>query len=344
MRIDATQRIGRACEEAGLDVFAIGEHHTSGYFSSSPPVLLGAVAAQTSTIALSTAVTMVTTSDPVRLAEDYSTVQHVAAGRVDIVLGRCGTVPPYGRSTNDTRAAQNLTYENYHLLQLLWREKEVDWDGQFRAPLMSFTANPRPLDDVPPFVWHGAARTIAAAEHAASYADGLFAATMLGRPHEVATVIDHYRSAYERNGHGRADQAIVGVGQLVFVAETSQDARRLFRPYFHASPVFDPDMSLEQAEADAHVIVGSPQEVTEKILANRDLYGDYQRQMFWIDHGGMSLDVVLGQLDLLGSQVVPTLRTEFAARRAPGVPTDPPSHADLVERRARMTAAGVTSR
>ncbi len=125
-RIDAIVKIAQRADEVGLDVFAIGEHHNPPFFSSSPTTLLAHIAALTNRIVLSTAVTLVTTNDPVKIAEDYAMLQHVAGGRVDLMLGRGNTVPVYPWFGKDIRKGLELALENYNLLHRLWREDVVD--------------------------------------------------------------------------------------------------------------------------------------------------------------------------------------------------------------------------
>src|SRR4028119_386166 len=174
-RIRAVVAIARKAEEVGLDVFALGEHHNPPFFSSSPTTTLAYIAAQTTKLLLSTSTTLITTNDPVKIAEDYAMLQHLADGRVDLMMGRGNTGPVYPWFGQDIRNGIALAIENYHLLHRLWREDVVDWEGQFRTPLQGFTATPRPLDGVPPFVWHGSIRSPEIAEQAAFYGDGLLA-------------------------------------------------------------------------------------------------------------------------------------------------------------------------
>src|ERR687889_2937906 len=171
-RIAASVALAKKADEVGLDVFAIGEHHNPPFFSSSPTTLLAHIAAQTERIVLSTAVTLITTNDPVKIAEDYAMLQHLAKGRMDLMLGRGNTVPVYPWFGQDIHRGLELAIENYHLLHRLWREDVVDWEGSYRTPLQGFTATPRPLDGVPPFVWHGSIRTSEIAEQAALYGHG----------------------------------------------------------------------------------------------------------------------------------------------------------------------------
>jgi putative FMN-dependent luciferase-like monooxygenase len=179
-RIDAIVQIAQKTEEAGLDVFAIGEHHNPPFFSSAPTTLLAYIAATTRKLIVTTSTTLITTNDPVRIAEEYAMLQHLSKGRMDLMLGRGNTAPVYPWFGQDIRQSLPLALENYNLLHRLWREDVVDAHGKFRAPLQGFTSVPRPLDDVPPFVWHGSIRTPEIAEQAAYYGDGFFPTTSSG--------------------------------------------------------------------------------------------------------------------------------------------------------------------
>jgi putative FMN-dependent luciferase-like monooxygenase len=329
-RIDAITKIAVKAEEVGLDVFAMGEHHNPPFFSSSPTTLLGHIAALTKTLHLTTSTTLITTNDPVRLAEEYATLQHLSKGRVDLMLGRGNTAPVYPWFGQDIRQGLALALENYNLLHRLWREDVVDWEGQFRTPLQGFTSTPRPLDDVPPFVWHGSIRTPEIAEQAAFYGNGYFANHIFWPKEHYKRLVDFYRKRFEHYGHGTASQAIVGLGGHAFIAKKSQDAVNQFRPYFNEAPVYGHGPSLEEFEQMTPMSVGSVQEVIDKTLTFQEYFGDYQRQLFLADHSGLPLGMVLDQLELLGGEVVPVLRKELAARKDPSTP-DAPTHASLVK-------------
>ncbi len=328
-RITDTVAIAKKAEEVGLDVFATGEHHNPPFVPSSPTTTLAYIAAQTSKLILSTSTTLITTNDPVKIAEDYATLQHLSGGRVDLMLGRGNMGPVYPWFGQDIRNGIALAVENYALLHRLWREDIVDWEGTFRTPLQSFTATPRPLDGVPPFVWHGSIRSPEIAEQAAYYGDGFFANHIFWPTTHTERMVSLYRRRYEHFGHGSADQAIVGLGGQVFMRANSQDALNEFRPYFDHAPVYGNGPSLEEFTTDTPLTVGSPQQVIERTLGFRDYAGDYQRQLFLVDHAGLPLKIVLEQLDLLGEQVVPVLRQEFAALKPAHVP-DAPTHASLL--------------
>ncbi|MER5671549.1 LLM class flavin-dependent oxidoreductase [Pseudonocardia alni] len=338
-RIQDVLTIAKHAEQVGLDVFAIGEHHNPPFFSSSPTTTLGYLAGVTETLQLSTSTTLITTNDPVKIAEDFAMLQHVAGGRVDLMLGRGNTGPVYPWFGQDIRQGLNLAVENYALLRKLWDTEVVDWEGHFRTPLQGFTSTPRPLDGVAPFVWHGSIRSPEIAEQAAYYGDGFFHNHIFWPASHTKRMVEFYRKRWEHHGHGPAERAIVGLGGQVFMRRNSQDAVREFRPYFDNAPVYGHGPSLEDFTRETPLTVGSPQQVIERTLGFRDYVGDYQRQLFLIDHAGLPLKTVLEQLDLLGEEVVPVLRREFAALRAPGVP-DAPTHASLV---AARDAAGTGS-
>ncbi|MCT1615545.1 LLM class flavin-dependent oxidoreductase [Kocuria indica] len=333
-RIKATVAIARKAEEVGMDVFATGQHHNPPFVApANPPILMAHLAAQTEKIQLGTATTLITTTDPVRIAEDYSYVQHLADGRVDLTLGRGNTGPVYPWFGKDIRQGIPLAVENYQLLYRLWREQSVNYSGRFRTPLQGFTATPRPLDDVPPFVWHGSIRSPEIPEQAAFYGDGFFHNNIFWNKEHTERMVDFYRQRYEYYGHGSYDQAIVGLGGQVFMAKNSQDAIRTFRPYFDNAPVYGHGPSLEDFTEQTPLTVGSPQQVIERTLAFRQYAGDYQRQLFLVDHAGLPLKTVLEQMDILGEEVVPVLRKEFDGARPAHVP-DAPTHESLVARHA----------
>jgi hypothetical protein len=143
-------------------------------------------------------------------------------------------------------------------------------------------------------------------------------------------LISFYRKRFAHYGHGTEQQAIVGLGGQAYLAKNSQDAKKEFRPYFNAAPVYGNGPSLEDFSEMTPLSVGSPQEVIDKTLTFRESFGDYQRQLFLMDHAGLPLGKVLDQLELLGGEVVPVLRKEIAARQDPQTPAAP-THESLVK-------------
>ncbi|NRD09455.1 LLM class flavin-dependent oxidoreductase [Rathayibacter agropyri] len=335
-KIAASVTLAKKAEEIGLDVFALGEHHNPPFWSSSPTTTLAFIAAQTERLLLSTATTLITTNDPVKIAEDFAMLQHLADGRVDLVFGRGNTGPVYPWFGKDIRRGIELTIENYDLLHRLWTEEYVDWEGQFRTPLQGFQSTPRPLDGVAPFVWHGSIRSPQIAEQAAYYGDGFFANHIFWPASHTQKMVQLYRQRFEHYGHGTADQAILGLGGQIFMARNSQDALAQFRPYFDNAPVYGHGPSLEDFTEQTPLTVGSPQQIIDRTLGFREYVGDYQRQLFLMDHAGLPLKTVLEQMDMLG-EILPALRSGFAEGRPAHVP-DAPTHASLVATRDAQPA------
>ena len=331
-RIKGWVAMAKKAEEVGLDVFAAGEHHNPPFFSSSPTTTLGYLAAQTERLILSTATTLITTNDPVKIAEDFAMLQHLSDGRVDLTLGRGNTGPVYPWFGKDIRDGIELAIENYALLHKLWHEPVVNWQGKHRTPLTGFTSTPAPLDGVAPFVWHGSIRSPQIAEQAAYYGDGFFHNNIFWNKEHTERMVQLYRSRYAHYGHGEPEQAIVGLGGQIFMKPTEREAKERFRPFFDVAPVYGHGPSLEDFTEMTPLTVGTPEQVIERTLAFRDYAGDYQRQLFLVDHAGLPLDEVLEQIEILGTEVVPVLRREFDSVRQDGVP-DAPTHA------ARVAAA-----
>lgn len=328
-RIQSMVAVALKAEEVGLDVFATGEHHNPPFVPSSPTTMLGFIAARTERIILSTATTLITTNDPVKIAEDFAMLQHLSGGRVDLMMGRGNQTPVYPWFGQDPANGIALSVENYGLLRRLWREEVVDWEGQFRVPLRGFRLTPQPLDGVPPFVWHGSIRSPQIADLAAFHGDGYFHNNIFWPMEHVSRMVELYRERWEQHGHGPGIGAIVGLGGQVFVRPNSQDAVREFRPYFDNAPVYGHGPSLEDFSAQTPLTVGSPQQVIDRYASMRDAVGDYQRQLFLVDHAGLPLETVLEQIEILGTEIVPVLRREMASHRAEGV-ADAPTHAGLV--------------
>ena len=179
-------------------------------------------------------------------------------------------------------------------------------------------------------MWHGSIRSVPIADQAAYYGDGFFHNNIFWNKEHAAKMVGIYRKRYEAYGHGRADQATVGLGGQVFIGESEAAAKKAFRPYFDNAPVYGHGPSLEEFTSLTPLTVGTVEQVIERTLSFADLVSDYQRQLFLIDHAGLPIEVVLDQIEILGTQVVPELRRRFEERRPDHVPSDPPTHASLV--------------
>lgn len=323
-RVRAMVEMAKRAEEVGLDVFATGEHHNPPFVCSSPTTLLGYVAAQTERLILSTSTTLITTNDPVKIAEDFSVLQHLSGGRVDVMLGRGNTGPVYPWFGQDIRDAVPLTVEHYGLLRRLWREEVVDWSGQFRTPLQGFSLAPRPLDGVPPFVWHGSIRTAEIAELAAYYGDGFFANHISGRPGTPRRWCGCTASDSSTMGTVAPTRRSWGWVVMCSCVPTARTPWPSFGPTSTTPRSTGTARRWRSPPPRPRWTVGSPAQVVERTLGFREYVGDYQRQLFLVDHAGLPLKTVLEQIELLGAEVVPALRREFEVGRpshVPGAPT-----------------------
>lgn len=330
-RLQAMVGYAKHAEEVGLDFFGVGEHHSPPWANSSPAALLAYLAGATERIGLTSAATLLTTNDPVRLAEEYATVQILSRGRLNLLLGRGNVASAYSQFGHNLRDSLDLSFENYGLLRRLWDEDVVTWSGNYRTPLEQFTSVPRPLDGVPPFVWHAIIRTPEIIEQAAFYGDGLVPINILWPLAHTRRLVTTYRERYEHFGHGRGEQAYVGLGGQVFVRSKSQDAIEEFRPYYDRAPVYGHGLPLEEMMQETPLVVGSPQQVIDRYGAQIEEIGYYQRQFFLLDHAGLPERVVHEQIDLLGAEILPELR-RIAAAKYPGreVPRGAPTHAEAV--------------
>ncbi|MFJ5226206.1 CE1758 family FMN-dependent luciferase-like monooxygenase [Streptomyces sp. NPDC088400] len=314
-RLKALTRIAVHAEEAGFDVFAIGEHHNPPFVVSAESTLLAYIAACTSAITLSTSTTLITTNDPVKIAEDFATLQLLADGRVDIMLGRGNTAEVYPWFGQDIRNGIDLALENYGLLRRLWDEENVNWSGSFRAPLTNFTAVPRPLA-APPFVWHGSIRSPQIAEQAARHGDGFFVNNLFMPVSHFAESVKLYRDQWAAHGRGTPETAIVGAGASLYVRPNSQQAYREYSPYYYSHPVLSSSGRLEEASQHTGAIVGSPAQAIERVLSFREHFGTYQRQLFGLDMAGLPETTVHEMIELAGSEILPVLRTELGVSPA----------------------------
>ena len=301
-----------AAESLGFTSVHLGEHHFSDYMLSSPPVVLSAIGERTTTLGLSTAVTLAGNLDPVRVAEDYATVDVLHGGRVELVLGRGNlfvkTYEGFGQPLDTARGRYD---EAVPLLARLLREENVTWSGEFRPPLSEHTTRPRPHGDMP--IWIGAASR-GSAELAADLGCSLMLPSVFGRPEMFAPIAEVYRERWEANGHELAE-ARVGACCHIHVGPTTAEARATFEPHYAAYwdfvgellggagtwPPFDFDELLSGPG-----FCGSPAEIVDKIEHWRDFFG-LDRHLCMFDLGGMPTPTVMGALERFGTDVLPQL-------------------------------------
>ncbi|HDR7825096.1 TPA: LLM class flavin-dependent oxidoreductase [Bacillus cereus] len=322
-RISAEQRIhelieaSKLADEAGLDVFAVGESHQTYFTTQAHTVILGAIAQATKNIKIASSATVLSTSDPVRVYEDFATLDLISKGRAEIVAGRGSRIGAYSLLGYDVRDYEELFEEKMELLMKLNAEEKVTWEGKFRAPLENATILPQPKNGHMP-IWRAVGGPPASAIKA-GYAGVPMMLTTLGGPAiNFKTSVDAYREAAERSGFDTATLPIATTS-LFYTAKNSQDALREFYPHVNSGMQAlrgggYPKQQFAQAMdyRDA-LMVGSPQQIIEKILYQYELYG-HQRFMAQIDFGGVPFDKIAQNIELLATEILPSVKKHTAKK------------------------------
>lgn len=303
----------RLVDEAELDVFAVGEHHRLDFTIAATTVVLAAIAAQTKRVRLASAVTILGTSDPVRVFEDYATIDLISGGRAEIIAGRgiyTESFPLFGYKTEDQDA---LYAEHLALLLKLNAEPRVTWSGKFRPAIDSMEIAPRPL--APLTIWIGTGGTPASAERAGKLGLPLSLGNITLPPEKLAPAVAGYRAAGRAAGHS---DLRVGVAKHVYLARDSQTARDEFYPRYasyirsHSTSQYKSievtrEVFEERAAPGGALYVGSPQEIVDKIGRERELFG-HDRLIGQIDIGGLPFEKVASAIELLATEVAPKFR------------------------------------
>ncbi|MFD3593295.1 LLM class flavin-dependent oxidoreductase [Nocardia sp. NPDC058640] len=309
----------RRAEEFGYDGFAVGERHEDPFLSAAPPVVLSHIAAVTSRISLFTAVTTLSLLDPVRAFEDYSTVDNLSDGRLELIIGK-GNGAAQAQLYHVTAQDQwQRNREGYELFRALWDSEEVTWSGRFRPSLTAAKALPRPLQPRVR-IWHGSATSRESVELAARHGDPVFSANVTNPIEPYAELIRHYRERWAHYGHDPAD-ALVGAGTAGFhVARTSQEAVAVYRPLFEARTalqrkvgnpvVFD---TVEDFLDRSSALVGSPEQVIDKVGRYHEQFGHEVIHLSAEREGRSDADY-LGSLELFQAEVAPELRRRIPSR------------------------------
>lgn len=305
-------------DEAGLNVFGVGEHHRPDFTIASPAVVLAAIAQATDRIRLTSTVTVLSTADPVKVFEDFAAVDLVSGGRAEITAGRGAyteSFPLFGHNLDDY---DELFDEKLDLLLQLNRHERITWSGTHRPPLTDAGIYPRPVQLELP-VWVAVGGTPASVVRAGRHGLPLYLA-ILGQPERFEPLADLYRSAGADAGHEPA-RLRVGVTSHFYVEPTSQGARDTFYPYYSRyignnmpgarGQVLPRDAFNAWAGPHGALFAGSPQEIIDKILWEHDLLG-HDRFLAQIGLGGLPFDATARSIELLATDVLPTIRRETA--------------------------------
>ena len=309
-------------DRVGLDVFGVGEHHRPDYAVSSPAVVLAAAASRTRSIRLTSAVSVLSSDDPVRVFQDFATLDLLSGGRAEIMAGRGSFTESFPLFGQDLADYDELFSEKLDLLLKLRAQERVTWSGRHRPAIDDRAVYPRPLQDPLP-VWIAVGGTPRSVVRAAELALPMALAIIGGAPERFKPIVDLYRDAATRAGHDPASLP-VGINSHGFIADDAQEAADVAWAPFAATmtrigrergwpPVtrshFDTERTLRGA-----LFVGSPQQVIDKILYQHELFG-HRRFLLQLTVGPMPHDRVLRAIELLGTVVAPAVRAATAGTR-----------------------------
>tara|TARA_B100000900_G_scaffold334065_1_gene295288 strand:+ start:48 stop:1079 length:1032 start_codon:yes stop_codon:yes gene_type:complete len=300
-------------DKVGLDVFGLGEHHREEFLDSAAHNILAAAAAKTENIRLTSAVAVISAMDPVRLFQNYSTLDLISNGRAEIVAGRGSfteAFPLFGLDFNDY---DDLYAEKLDLLLRIRDENKLTWSGKFRPPLVDQIVYPRPVQTRLP-IWVGVGGTPASFVRAGTLGLPLMVAVIGGETHRFKPLIDLYYQAAEKAGHKKSTLK-VGLHSLGFVANTKEEAVEKYYPGYRVwfnqigkergwPPVTIDRFEQQISDIGAYVI-GSPEEVAEKLIRHSKALGGVSRFTFQIDNAGLSHDDLLQTFTLIGEKVKP---------------------------------------
>ena len=302
-------------DNVGINVFGVGEHHRKEFLDSAPHILLSAAASKTSKIILTSAVAVLSAIDPVRLFQNYATIDLISKGRVEIVAGRGSfteAFPLFGLNFNDY---DELYSEKLDLLLKINEKETISWKGKFRPELNQQSIYPRPYQKKLP-IWLGAGGSPNSFIRAGLLGIPLMVAVIGGQTHRFKNLIDLYYQAAEKAGHDRS-QLKVGLHSLGFVAKTKDEAVEKYYPGYKKwfdeigrergwSPVTYEGF-LSQIDKKGALVIGEPNEVAEKIKRHSEALGGLSRFTFQIDNPGLTNNDLMDSYELIGKKVIPLL-------------------------------------
>ncbi|MBE1878796.1 LLM class flavin-dependent oxidoreductase [Myceligenerans pegani] len=313
----------RLADQVGLDLFAVGEHHRTDFVGSAPAMVLAAAAEATENIRLTSSVTVLSSEDPVRVWEQFATLDQFSGGRAEIIAGRGSYTESFPLFGYDLADYADLFREKLDLLLKIRSRNPLTWSGRFRPALDHADIGPRAVQDELP-IWVGVGGTPASAVSTGRLGLPMAMALLMGPITSHEQTIEMYRAAAEQAGHDPAALR-TSINLHGYVGRTSQGARDTMYPYF-ARGMMDNNhqrgqgFQLPRAAFDAQtspnagLVVGSAQEVIDKLLAYHEIYG-LDRALIQIGFGGMPQKDVLESIEILGTEVAPVVRREVAARK-----------------------------
>src|SRR3984957_6514218 len=312
-------------DKVGLDVFGIGEHHRPEFLDSAPPIILAAAATRTKNIRLTSAVTVLSASDPVRVFQEFATLDLISHGRAEIVAGRGSFVESYPLFGLRLEDYDSLFSEKLDLLLKIRENTHVHWSGKHRAALTGQAIYPRPLQDPLP-IWVGVGGTPESFVRAGRLGLPLAVAIIGGEPKRFRPLVDLYREAGRQAGHS-AEKLIVGLHSIGFLGDTTQQAADDFYPgYAHTFTEIGKERGwppTTRAQFDAvrgptgALLIGDAETVAKKILYDNEVLGGISRITFQMGVSTLPHKKMMRAIEILGTQVAPMVRKELAASSVP---------------------------
>ena len=310
-------------DEVGLDVFGVGEHHRPDYAVSAPAVVLAAAATRTKRIRLTSAVSVLSSDEPVRVFQDFATLDQISSGRAEIMVGRGSFTESFPLFGQDLSDYEDLFSEKLDLLLRVREEERITWSGRHRPPIDDRAVYPRPLQDPIP-VWVAVGGTPQSVKRAATLGLPMALAIIGGAPARFRTMVDLYRETAAAAGHDPAALPI-SINSHGFLADDAADAAETAFPPFAETmtrigrergwpPTSRAQFNTETTLRGA-AFVGSPQEVIDKILYQYEIFR-HQRFLIQLTVGPMPHEKVMRAIELLGTEVAPVVRKEVGAVRA----------------------------
>lgn len=310
-RLKEIVKLAQLSEEAGLDFFSVGESHQEYFATQAHTVVLAAIAQATSKIKFGSSASIISTSDPVRVYEDFATLDLLSDGRAEIIGGRASRIGLFDLLGYDLKDYEELFEEKFELLLQINQEEIVNWQGKFRAPLKDAQVLPRPLNGSLP-IWRAVGGAPASALKAGLQGVPMYLAILGGPASSFKYSIDVYREALKQTGRNPEDFPVATAGWF-YVAETTQAAQREVYPHVDRGMqlVNGQGFPKQQFAQGAHphnvMNIGSPQEVIEKILYQYETFG-HQRYIAQIDFGGVPFEKVAKNIEIIAQEVLPAVR------------------------------------
>ncbi|MFC5650955.1 LLM class flavin-dependent oxidoreductase [Paenibacillus solisilvae] len=323
-RISAEQRIheiielAKLAEQAGVDFFSVGESHQEYFTTQAHSVVLAAIAQATKKIKIGSSSTIISTSDPVRVYEDFATIDLISNGRAEIVAGRASRIGLFNLLGYNPRDYEELFEEKFELLNQLNEEEVITWKGQFRPPLNNARIYPRPKNGSLP-IWRAVGGTPASAIKAGYAGVPMILATLGGPAMVFKRSIDAYREAAKIKGFDPAALP-VGTTGFFYAAETTQDALKEYYPHINEGMKvtngqgFAKQLWAQGADTSSVMNVGSPQQIIEKILYQHELFG-HQRYIAQMDFGGVPFDKLAKNIEIISKEILPAIRKYTATKQ-----------------------------